>query len=168
MPTIRIATATDEEAIGQLLLRYMEEKAIHVETDVVKVTVRYLLSDNSYQVFIAEDDNESPTGTVTIALLPKTVPGMPEYFLENLYVDPASRDAKIGSQLIEFAKVTCSPAIATSVAVQEMQTTGQWFVDQGFQPCDSGQEAALVEYLASLPLKRGAEGPLQYYVHRLQ
>lgn len=168
MVEIRPVNETDQGAITALLQQYMAEKRIDAPAETVDVTARYLVRSPAYQVFVADDDTHGVIATVTVATLAQTDSDSPEYFLENLFVEPDHRDAYIGKQLVEHALAHCSPAMATSVAVPELQTTGQWFVDQGFQPCDAQQEGAIVDALKSLPLKRGAEGPLQYFAHRIQ
>lgn len=168
MVSIRPATDADQSAIAALLQQYMAEKGIEAPSDTVELTVGYLVSNPAYDVVVADDEIHGAIATVTVARFPQTGSDLPEYFLENLFVNPDFRDAHIGKQLIEFAIAHCSPAMATSVAVQDVQTTGQWFVDQGFQACDARQETAIVDALQNLPLKRGAEGPLQYFVHRIQ
>ena len=169
MMNIRTATETDVEAVTALLKQYMDEKQIEVSLDVTQVTVGYLLGDSPYTVLVADAGGDGVVGTLTVAKLPDpAASGSLEYFIENLFVDPAFRDSGLGKELIAHAITTHSPAMATSVVVHEGQTVGQWFVDQGFQPCDSNQETMITDALTMLPLKRGSEGPLQYFAHRRQ
>lgn len=169
MTNIRAATETDVEAVTALLKQYMDERQIEVSLDVTQVTVGYLLGDSPYTVLVADTGGDGVVGTLTVAKLPDpAASGSVEYFIENLFVDPAFRDSGLGSELIEYAIATHSPEMATSVVVREEMTVGQWFVDQGFQPCDSAQEATIIAALQSLPLKRGAEGSLKYFAHRRQ
>lgn len=168
MTNIRTATETDADAVTALLMQYMDEKQIEISLDTTQVTVGYLLGDSPYTVLVADVEDRVAVGTLTVAKLPDFESESPKYFIENLFVDPAFRDSGLGSELIEYAIATHSPEMATSVVVREEMTVGQWFVDQGFQPCDSAQEATIIAALQSLPLKRGAEGSLKYFAHRRQ
>ena len=168
MQEIRSATPSDKDAIIRLMQQHMSEKGLEVQADVVALTVEYVLNSSAYTTFLAEDTSQNTIGIVSVVGLPNSGLDVPDYFLENLYVDPSYRDASVGKHLIEHAVKMCSPSIATSVAVSEMQTVGDWFVDQGFQPCDSEQAASITDALEHLPLKLGSEGTLQYYIHRRQ
>ena len=168
MANIRTATETDKVIITALLKQYMGEKQIELSLDVTQVTVGFLLRDPQYTVLVADVEGHGVVGTLTVAQLPDPQSESPKHFIENLFVDPAFRDSGLGRELIGYAIATHSPEMATSVLVREEMTVGQWFVDQGFQPCDSAQESAIITALQSLPLKRGSEGALKYFAHRRQ
>ncbi len=163
---IRKADKTDLGNVIDLMKLFLVDRAISVPEDVIEVTSEFILSHESYILFLSTDEHQTALGMITVAELYDEPAKQNMLFLENLFVRPEARGKGVASGLIKHSQSQNSELVGVGVIESQMPSVGALFKEHGFVDADSITEKMLCDSLKKLPLERGAEGPLKYLTFR--
>ena len=163
---IREAEKTDLGNVIELMQLFLVDRDITVPEDVIEVTSEFLLSHEAYTLFLSMDEHQEALGMVTVAKLYDQSSTQNMLFLENLFVRAEARGKGVASALISHSINEGRELVGVGVIESQTRSVGALFKEHGFIEADVITEKLLCDALKELPLERGAEGPLTYFIHR--
>jgi GNAT superfamily N-acetyltransferase len=132
--TVRQLAARDYEAWRPLFEGYIAFYKSQLSDDVIKLTWSRLLSDEpgTHQCLVAVDGADKPFGLAHIIFHRSTWSPTHYCYLEDLFVDPASRAMGAGRALIQavYAEADERQATRTYWATQEFNDRARGLYDQ--------------------------------------
>lgn len=108
--------------------------------EVNKERLRMLMDDQSFQLFVAEDENGDLTGMLTLTCCQTLARS--KYWIEDVVVNPEFRGQGIGRALVEAAvghvKETCGQASIYLTSNPSRQAARALYRSVGFKDYDTG------------------------------
>ncbi len=104
MPSIRLATLQDIPALTGLLAHlFAQEAEFQPDTEAQQRGLQQIIEDPKTGEILVTEEKDRITGMVNLLYTISTALGAPVALLEDMVVDPASRNSGTGSALLQAA-----------------------------------------------------------------